>query len=277
MLFDTHLHIIYKDRLNYPWLKDVPALDRDWHYEEYESVANRLGIIGALHMEVDVAPSDINAESALVCDLMQRPQALIKGAISSARPEATGFDAFLDTLDLSVVKGIRRVLHVVPDEMSQSDLFRENINKLGSKNLPFDICMRVEQLPLAAALVDACPNTKFVLDHCGNPDIAGDRLDSWRRQIVEISKRETLYVKISGITANAAPDWTLDTMRPYFETLVENFGWDRVVWGSDSPVCTLNSNLEQWVGTTYALLNEVSSTERRKFGFQNAKSLWQLP
>lgn len=276
MLIDTHLHLIDRDRIAYPWLKDVPPLDRDWSYDAYEAEARRLGIGATLHMEVDCAPHDIGKETAWIAELMRRPDSLIKGAISSARPESEGFDAFLDGLDLAVVRGIRRVLHVVPDEVSQGARFRANIRKLGQAGLPFDICVLARQLPLAAALADSCEGTEFVLDHCGVPDIAGEGFDDWARDITELAKRPNVSAKISGISAYAAPDWTLDTLRPYAEHIIASFGWSRVVWGSDSPVCTLNASLSQWVAATRALFSEASDAERRALFSGNARRIWSL-
>ena len=99
MLLDTHLHLVNRDHLTYPWLDSVPALNRDWRYDDYAITAARLGVIGALHMEVDVTPDQIEAESGMVADLMAQPGSLIRGAISSARPEAPGFAAWLDQQD----------------------------------------------------------------------------------------------------------------------------------------------------------------------------------
>ncbi|WP_418595208.1 amidohydrolase family protein [Ponticoccus sp. (in: a-proteobacteria)] len=275
-LFDTHLHLVDRERIHYPWLKEVPALDRDWTLADYQTTARRIGIEGALHMEVDCDPADIAKENAWVADMMAQDGSLIRGAISSARPEDDGFEAFLDTLDRSVVKGIRRVLHVVPDEVSTSNRFRANVGRMGAHGLPFDICMLARQLDLAAALVDACPDTTFVMDHCGVPDIAAGAFDDWAAAVSRLAERPNVNAKISGITAYAAPDWTLDSLRPYAEHVIGCFGWDRVVWGSDSPVCTLNSSLDQWVAVTRALLSEVSETEARALASGNARRIWGL-
>jgi len=276
MLFDTHLHLVDRKRLNYPWLADVPALNRDWTFADYCQTACRLGITDVLHMEVDVAEADIDAETAMVAELMAQPESLMRGGISAARPEGEGFAAWLDRVDTRVIKGLRRVLHVMPDGLSQSELFRRNIAALGRKGLPFDICTAARQLPLATALADACPDTIFVLDHCGVPDIAGGAFDTWAADISDLAKRPHVNAKISGISAYARPDWTLETLRPWAEHVIASFGWDRVVWGSDSPVCTLNSNLDQWVAVTRALLEGASATESAQFMHGNARRLWNV-
>ena len=159
MLIDTHLHLVNRMQIRYPWLAGAPALDRDWTYEAYEKAAKRLGITHALHMEVDVAPDDISVENGLIGDLMAQDGSLMCGAISAARPENEGFETFLEGLDLSLIKGIRRILHESANDLSQSALFRSNIALLGKHKLPFDLCVLARQLDVATQLVDACEGT----------------------------------------------------------------------------------------------------------------------
>lgn len=275
-MFDTHLHLIDRSRLTYPWLTDAPALNRDWTYADYETAARRLGVTDALHMEVDVATSDIEAETAFVADLMARPNSLIRGAISAARPETADFPGWLDRADRNVIKGIRRVLHVVPDGVSQTSTFRDNLRRMGHAGLPFDICLLARQLPLAAELADAAPDTTLILDHCGVPDIAGGGFEIWAEYITNLARRPNLNAKISGITAYTGGTWTLDTLRPYTDHILNSFGWTRVVWGSDSPVCTLASSLPEWIAATRALFADASANERAALFHQNARRLWQI-
>lgn len=274
MIFDTHLHLIDRNRLSYPWLANVPQLDRDWDFSSYCQTAARLGITDVLHMEVDVAEADIDAETAFVAALMSIPGSPMRGAISAARPESPGFAAWLEGVDRRVVKGIRRVLHVVPDVVSQTLQFRESVRRLGAAGLPFDICMLERQLPLAAALIDACPDTTFVLDHCGVPDIAAGTFADWAAQVTELAHRPHLYAKLSGISAYGPADWSLETMRPYVDHLISAFGVARVVWGSDSPVCTLQSSLTEWVASTHALLVGLTPAEKASVLSGNARQLW---
>ncbi|MGQ0564671.1 MAG: amidohydrolase family protein [Gemmobacter sp.] len=277
MLFDTHLHLVDRTRLRYPWLAGVPPLDRDWTLADYAARAAALGITGALHMEVDVAPDLIEAETAFVAGLMARPGSILRGAISSARPEEAGFADWLDRQDRAVVRGLRRVLHVVEDAVSQSPLFRQNVARLGPAGLPFDIVMLQRQLPLAGALADSCPGTTFVLDHCGVPDIVGDDFAGWAASITDLARRPNVNAKVSGITTYGGPDWTVAGLRPYVEHVIGAFGWNRVVWGSDSPVCNLHGSLERWVAATHELIAGVSDSERQALSEGNARRIWNLP
>ena len=277
-IVDTHLHLIYRDRLSYPWRAGVPALDRDFPHELYRAEARRCGIADVLHVEADVAPNEIEAETKTVAAIAEEPGSLLRGAISSCRPEDEAFPEFLERqLANPFVKGFRRVLHVVPDEVSESPTFRANVRRLSGARLPFDLSVRPDQLDKAIALADAAPDVQFVLDHCGAPAIK-DRADHpWREKIAEIARRSNVAVKISGAVAYAdAATWTVDDIRPFVEHAIQSFGWERVVWGSDWPVCTLTASLSTWVATSHAILFGCSPNEREALFNANARRIWRL-
>lgn len=278
MIVDTHLHVIDPSALDYPWLAGVPALNRPWSYQAYALEARRAGISRALHMEVDVAPDRIEDETSMVANMAARPDSLIVGAIASCRPEHQGFSAYLERQrENPLVKGLRRVLHVMPDALSEQPQFRENIARLSGSGLSFDLCVLPRQLSQAVALADVAPDVHFILDHCGVPDIKGDASQSWRSHIAEIAKRPNVTAKISGVVAYADPEgWIADTLRPWVEHTISCFGWDRVVWGSDWPVCTLGGGLLTWVAATHALLDGASPDEKRKLLRGNAERIWSL-
>ncbi|MER9849797.1 amidohydrolase [Mesorhizobium sp. M0106] len=278
MIFDTHLHLIDQSALRYPWLAGVPALNHDFSYDEYAVQARRAGIEGALHMEVDVDPADIEAETSRVKALSREKASLLRGAIASCRPEEPGFAAYLERQRADpFVKGFRRVLHVMPDELSEGALFRENIRRLAGSGLTFDLVVLPHQIPKAIALADLAPDVQFVLDHCGVPDIKGGAEHPWREHMAEIARRPNVVGKISGVVAYAdAGSWTVETLLPYVEHTIGCFGRDRVVWGSDWPVCTLGGGLATWVAATHALLAGTSADERQQLLSGNAKRLWRL-
>lgn len=278
MIFDTHLHLIYLNKLSYPWLVDFAALHKDSTYDSYARVARRVGISGALHMEVDVAEEHIEAETAMIGELMSSHDCLLRGAISACRPESETFPQFLEKQKANpTVKGFRRVLHVVPDVLSTTAVFRNNIKRLSGTGLTFDLCVLPAQLPLAIELVDHCPDVVFVLDHCGVPDVAAQTLTPWSDNIRSLAKRDNVVAKISGVVAYGNVDsWSLTDIRPFVETTIDAFGWSRVIWGSDSPVCNLAANIETWVAATHALLDGCSSDEKTALLQKNAKALWSI-
>ena len=272
-IIDTHLHLVYLDKLSYPWLADAPSLNRQWTAEDYFARAAALGIETALHMEVDVAETDMEAETRFILGAHPR----IGGAIAAARPENGGFAPYLDRIRaIEGVRGIRRVLHTMPDELSQTPLFAENVRRIGDANLTFDLCVLSRQLPIGRALAAKCPNTQFVLDHCGVPDVAAKALDPWRAGIRALAELPNVAAKISGVVAYAGPDWTVDDLKPFVEHVIECFGWDRVVWGSDHPVCTLTADLERWVAASRDIVSGASADEQAQLFHRNAERIYGL-
>ncbi len=277
-ILDTHLHLIDRGALSYPWLAGVPALNRDFLLERYRQEAFRCGVGGALHMEVDVAEGDMEAETRHVEALARRAASPLRGAISACRPERPDFPAFLERqLADPFVKGFRRVLHVVPDEVSLSPTFRANVGRLAGTGRPFDLCVRPDQIDKVIALADVCPDVQFVLDHCGAPAIKDRAEHPWRESIAEIARRPNVVVKVSGVVAYAdAESWSVDDIRPYVEHAIGCFGWDRVVWGSDWPVCTLTASLSTWVAATHAILRGCNNHERARLLCENARRVWRI-
>ncbi len=278
MIVDTHLHIIDRQALRYPWLAGEPALDRNFSYPAYASEAARLGIGRTLHMEVDVDPAQMQAETDHVRGIAARPGSLVAGAIAACRPESREFAAYMEKQAADpFVKGLRRVLHGVSGDVSASPLFHENIRRMQGTGLTYDLIFRPDDLPRAMALADAAPGLTFILDHFGRPDLKGGSGQPWWGHVAELAKRPNVVAKISGIIAYTDPDgWTVESLRPFFEHIVRHFGWDRMVWGSDWPVCNLGGGLSWWVAATHALVDGSSLDERGKLFSRNARTIWNL-
>lgn len=271
-ILDTHLHLVYPERFSYPWLAGAPALNRAWRVEDYLAEARPLGIEAALHMEVDVAEADIEAETAFVTGLEG-----VVGAIAACRPESPDFPAQLERLAaLPGVRGLRRILHQAPDELSRTPLFAENLRRLAAHGLSFDLCVRHDQLALGRDLAARVPEVRFILDHCGAQDIVVGETSPWREDLAAIARLPNVVAKISGIIAYAGPGWTLDAIRPYVEHVIECFGWDRVVWGSDHPVVTLGGSLTDWVGATRRIIAGASADEQARVLHANARRIYRI-
>jgi predicted TIM-barrel fold metal-dependent hydrolase len=108
------------------------------------------------------------------------------------------------------------------------------------------------------------------------PDIEGGEFESWRDGINEIARRPNIAAKISGVIAYGGDNWTVGDLRPYVEHVIDRFGWDRVVWGSDFPVCTQTASLERWVDVTHELTRGASEDERTKLLSANAERIYRL-
>ena len=166
---DTHLHLLYPERLHYDWTEALPALRHPFHLQSYMNEARILGIGPALLMEADVREAEIEVEIQLVDELAADPSGHIVGAISSCRPESTETNAFASFAERTtanpLIRGFRRVLHTQPGELSASQRFRANLRLLTAQGHPFDLCVLSSQLAQAAELARSLPRATFVLNH----------------------------------------------------------------------------------------------------------------
>ena len=169
------------------------------------------------------------------------------------------------------------MLHTQPDELGQGATFIKNVAALSDYGLSFDICVLARQLPIAINLVSQCPDVVFILDHCGVPEVKEKHLDPWRSHITEIAKSPNVCCKISGLVAYADPKtWTTEDLRPFVEHVIATFGWDRVLFGSDWPVCTLSASYRQWVEALQAITQGAGEANQKKLFYDNAVRVYRL-
>ncbi|MBV7396739.1 amidohydrolase family protein [Mameliella sediminis] len=277
-LIDTHQHLIYPEAAGYGWTKEIPVLaNKAFPLERYKELTAGQGVSGSLFMETGVDDADYRAEARFVAGLMRQEGSGLLGLIASCRPEEDGFEGWLDECgDLRVV-GFRRILHVMPDDLSGTDRFRANLRKLGARGKPFDLCLLARQLPLGLDLVQACPDTQFVLNHCGVPDISGGGMDPWRADLAALAAQPNVVCKLSGVLAYCAPGQASQAaIQPYVDHVLEVFGPARMVWGSDWPVVDMAMGLPDWLAVTRVLLTSLSEDEAIAIGQGTARQVYGL-
>lgn len=279
-LLDTHQHLVYPDQVGYAWTDGIPVLaNQSFEVAEYARLTADKGIGGTIFMETGVDDADYQSETRFVAKLAVDATNKIVGMIASCRPEdENGYDEWLEECADMPVVGYRRILHVVDDELSQGKVFRENIRKLGNRNLTFDMCFLARQLPIATELANSCENTRLILNHCGIPDISGGGLEPWKKDISELAKCPNVVCKISGVLAYCAPGTaSKETISPYIDHVIDAFGSDRLVWGSDWPVVNMANGLEDWLQVTRNILSQMSTDEAGKIANGTASRIYATP
>ncbi len=277
-IVDTHQHLWDLDKLSYSWTANQPKLNRSFRVEDYLAATEGIEIVKSVHVEADIDEAFIADETRYILELSERDDNPLSGVVANARPE---YDNFRESIQQFIghpnLKGIRRLLQSEPDELSTTTTFRENIRSLEEWGLSFDICVRDHQLPIAIELVKDCPNVNFILDHCGNPDIKNRNYDLWRERIAEIADLPNVVIKVSGIVVNTdVENWTVEDLRPAVEHVIASFGWDRVMFGSDWPVCTLAASYRQWFDALNFLVADASEENKRKLFMENARKIYRL-
>jgi predicted TIM-barrel fold metal-dependent hydrolase len=275
-LLDAHQHLVFPERQRYAWTDRAPALaGRRFGLDDYRALTAGAGVGGTIFMEVDA--EDWRSEARMVAELAREPGSGILGLVASCRPEEdAGFEAWLDEGQALAVVGYRRILHETSDGVSESETFRANVRRIGARGLPFDMCFLARQLGIALELARACPDTRLVLDHCGVPDIAGGGFEAWREGVAALAAMPNVVAKLSGVFAYCAPGTaTLATVRPWVEAVIEAFGPERCLWGSDWPVVNVRGgDLPSWIAAFRAILAGYSADEQAAMAHRTAERVY---
>jgi L-fuconolactonase len=281
-IIDTHQHLWDLDRFKLTWMTPGEApLGRSYRTADYAEATARLGVVKSIYMEVDVAPDEQVAEAEYVLGLIREARTPMVAAVISGRPSSDGFAAYLDRFRAEpAIKGVRQVLHVpsTPAGYCLDPAFVRGIRELGKRGLSFDLCMRSPELGDAARLIDACPDTRFILDHCGNESVLSKDHAPWKRLVDQIaSKGDRVVCKVSGIVASAkGHPWSEDDLAPVVNHVLDAFGPSRVMFGGDWPVCTLAATYRRWVEALRAMVKDRPEDQRRKLFHDNAARFYGL-
>ena len=279
-IIDTHQHLWDLSKQTLPWLEAGSKLNHNALPTDYRKATEGLNVTRAIYMEVDVTPAQQVEEAESVLELIRSRKTPTVAAVISGRPSSEAFSKYLAGFkDAPAIKGVRQVLHSpkTPSGYCLDPAFIRGIQALGKAGLMFDLCMRATELRDGAKLIDACPDTVFILDHCGNADVRSKDLSAWRREIAEVAKRRRVVCKVSGIVASTqGMPWTADDLAPIVNHVLDTFGPDRVMFGGDWPVCTLGATYRQWVEALKTIVRDRPEKDQRKLFHENAERVYRL-
>ena len=189
---------------------------------------------------------------------------LLRGVVGWAPLADEAFPAVLEKLRAeSMLKGLRHVVQGEPAGFLDREDFHRGIAAMAGTGLVYDVLIFERQMGEAIAFVDRHPRQSFVLDHVGKPRIAEGVMEPWATQIRELARRENVTCKVSGLVTEAAwAAWTPESLRPYLDVVVEAFGPERLMAGSDWPVCLVASGYGQWWRVLEEFFAHFSEAER---------------
>ena len=277
-IVDTHVHLWHPGQLRYPWLVQVPALNKPYLLKDYTAAHGDLDIEAMVFVQCDTHPDDGLKETTWVTSLsMAEPR--IQGIVAWAPlEEGKLVEPFVEKLAGNpLVKGIRRLIQSETVDFCIQPAFVAGVKTLARHNLSFDICIFHPQLANAIQLVAQCPNVQFILDHIGKPDIKNQLFDPWKQELRTLSEFPNVYCKISGLTTEADhTQWTSADLQPYIAHVIDCFGFDRIIYGSDWPVSTQATDYRRWVDTLREAVSGCSSEELTKLFRDNAIKFYRL-
>jgi predicted TIM-barrel fold metal-dependent hydrolase len=293
-IVDTHQHLWDLSKFRLPWLKSGDLLNRSYVGKDYLEATRGLKVTKAVYMEVDVTPEQHVAEAEYVLRLCRSGELPTCAAVIGGRPADESFGAYIRRFkEEPRVKGVRHIpaRGQSKEPFALEPAFVSGVRLLGELRMRFDICLPAALLDAAVKLVDQCPCTRFILDHCGNAnvkvfqaaaaktsnDAAKQQVDQWRRDVARLAGRKNVVCKISGIIATVPETgWGPDDLAPIIHHCLDCFGPDRVMFGSDWPVCTRGATLRRWVEVLREVVRARPREEQQKLFAENAVRFYGL-
>ena len=266
-----------------------------WRYDpvEYGWMDERMDVVKADHLPSELAPHLVEhefdgciavqarqtlAENDLLLGLA-RESDFVRGVVGWVELCSPDVAAQLDALaDEEQLVGIRHVVQDEPDDefLLRAD-FQRGIAALAGRGLVYDVLIYPKQLPAALRFVERFPEQPMVLDHIAKPLVAQQRLEPWSYAMRELGKNEHLSCKVSGLITEADWEhWQPEDFLPYFEVVREAFGEERLLYGSDWPMCRLAGDYDRVVELAEVFASELSAAGRAAFFGENAARVYGL-
>lgn len=278
-IIDTHLHLWDPNILEYPWLEDVPLLNKPYLLDSYNMAIAGVEVEKMVFLQGECSFDQFREEAEWVTRLAledTRIQGIVPWApLEKGEEVKSDLEKFSDN---QLIKGIRRIIQFEPDmDFCLRPNFVKGVQLLEMFDLTFDICISHHQLKNTIKLVKLCPNVKFVLDHIGKPDIKNHLFDNWKVDITELARIDNVYCKISGLVTEADHgNWRKEDLKPYIDHILGSFGFDRILFGGDWPVVLQASDYQKWVDTLDWALSGCSEESFRKLYCDNALLFYKL-
>lgn len=274
MRVDAHQHFWRYSSEEFGWINDaMAAIRRDFLPDDLRPLLDEAGIDATVAVQ---ACQSIDETEWLLALAVEHDW--IAGVVGWVPLASEQVDATLDQLTTHTkLKGVRHILQAEPDAYMQREDFNRGIARLRQYSLTYDVLVFQHQLPSAIQFVDRHPEQPFVLDHVAKPLIAKHEIEPWRTQMRELARRPHVSCKLSGMVTEADfHAWTIEDLKPYVETAIEAFGPERLLFGSDWPVCAVAASYARWVGVVSGFLKELSSDEQELIFGRNAVKFYGL-
>ena len=272
---DAHHHVWSLARGDYGWL--TPALApiyRDFSLADMAPLAQAAGITTTVL--VQAAPT--LAETHYLLDVAAKSRGFVRGVVGWVDLAAADAVVTLESLAVDpLFKSVRPMLQDLPDvEWILRPQVRATLSHLPRLGIRFDALVKPAQLPALLVMLERNPDLDVVIDHGAKPDIASGEWQLWADLMRVAAQHRRVHCKLSGLATEAPTDWTVDILRPYVAHLIECFGPQRLMWGSDWPVVELGGGYTHWRSATMTLLSELSGRERDAVLGDNARRFYGL-
>jgi L-fuconolactonase len=272
---DAHHHFWIYDPARHEWItEEMSAIRKDFLPKDLEPVLKQNGISGSVLVQVDQdeAENEFQLKNADENDF-------IKGVVGWVNLQAENIEERLEFYkQYKKMKGFRHILQGEADRAFMlKPAFTNGISKLKKFGYTYDILIYTDQLKYTKELVAAFPDQPFVIDHIAKPNIWEHNIKDWKMDITAVAEHENVYCKVSGMVTEADwQNWKKEDFTPYLDVVVEAFGIDRIMYGSDWPVCLVAATYDQMKSIVDDRFSSFSKDEQEKFFGKNAIKFYDL-
>jgi L-fuconolactonase len=275
MKIDTHVHFWRYSAQEYEWIDEsMSGLRRDFLPGDLRPEISGAGVDAC----VAVQARQTVEETSWLLDLAER-HPWIAGVVGWVDLQADDLAATLERYaGRPKLVGLRHIVQSEPDDRFMlRPAFCRGVSLVGERGLTYDILIYPRHLAVAAELVSRCGATRFVLDHLAKPEVRSGEIREWERGMRELATCPQVVCKLSGLVTEADwQRWTPDQLRPYLDVAFDCFGPDRLMVGSDWPVCTVASSYQRTMSVIDAYVNARPDADRRGVMGENAMHFWKL-
>lgn len=278
-IIDCHNHIWkLESNDNFSWITEgMDIIRRDFSIDDLEKTLQENHISGSILVQA----IPVTTESEYLITLAEQHD-FIKGVIGwcDVSQGANKVQQALDNLKThgSLLKGIRHMSQGLPPEHLITKDFIEGCQTVGKNNLVYELLITEDQLSHATKLIKACPDVTFVIEHIAKPNIKNFSIKQWQENIHQIAlTSNNVYCKLSGMVTEADwHNWQQSDFEPYLDILYATFGEDKLIFGSDWPVCQVAGSYKQVLTIIQTWLSKHPQINAHKIFYQNAQKLYKL-
>jgi L-fuconolactonase len=266
---DAHFHVWRLDRGDYDWLRPGLPIHRDY------GLADHARLRGDIAACVLVQAAATEAETAFMLDVARNSGGVVRAVVGwteLSAPDAA--DRVAEMARAPLLRGLRPMLQDIADTgwILRPEV-APGLAAMAAAGLRLDVLAKPRHLPLLPELAARHPELPMVIDHGAKPAIAERAFQPWADDIAIVARETAALCKLSGLATEASPDWTVEDLRPYVDHLLDCFGPERLMWGSDWPVVDLAGGFERWRDAAWSLVPDATrgavfgGTAARFYGF----------
>lgn len=274
MKIDAHQHFWKYDPVRDGWIgENMKAIRRDFLPKDLAPVLEKNDVDGCIAIQADQSEHETEFLLGLA-----KNNSFIKGVVGWVDLRADNIEERLTHYSANnLLKGVRHIVQSEPDDFMLGEKFQHGISLLTQFGLTYDILVLPQQLPAAIPLVNKFPFQKFIIDHMAKPTIKNGKMVAWKKNMKDLAKSQNVFCKASGLVTEADwKNWKKEDFTKYLDVIFNAFGPDRILYGSDWPVCLLAAEYEKQLEILNEYMANYSSEDMAMIMGGNANNFYNL-